>query len=418
MRHFFLLLFASVTLFSCGPNENKKDATLATGIWRATLTIQGHEVPFNMEVKKDSTNNLTVFVINAEERLLLDEVSVFGDSVRIPLHIFDASLQAKIEGNTLSGLFIKHYEKDYKIPFRAEHGIDYRFTQSDAKPVVNVTGKYRVSFFEEKDTVEAVGAFTQNGSNLTGTFLTPTGDYRFLEGNVTEDSIHLSTFDGNYVYLFNAVSKNDSLTGRFYSGKTKNVIWKALKDENAKLPDSEALTFLKPGYEKIEFKFPDVNRKTVSLSDEKYKDKVVILQIFGTWCPNCLDETKFLAPWYDKNKERGVEIIGLAYERKDDFTYASNRVKRMIEKLKVNYDFAIAGVNDKEKASKTLPMLNQVMAFPTTIFIGKDGKVKKIHTGFTGPGTGIYYEQFIEDFNETVNRLLAEKTSVASTSRL
>jgi hypothetical protein len=125
-----------------------------------------------------------------------------------------------------------------------------------------------------------------------------------------------------------------------------------------------------------------------------------------------MDETKFLAPWYTENKERGVEIIGLAYERKPDFAYASARVKKMIDKLDVSYDFVVAGTDDKEKASQTLPMLNRVVAFPTTIFIGKDGKVKKIHTGFSGPGTGVYFEQFKEQFNQTINELLVEDTTL------
>jgi thiol-disulfide isomerase/thioredoxin len=182
----------------------------------------------------------------------------------------------------------------------------------------------------------------------------------------------------------------------------------AKKNDFASLPDPESLTYLKKGYEKIEFTFPDINGKSVTLNDEKYKNKVVILQIFGTWCPNCMDETKFLAPWFLENKDRGVEIIGLAYERKNDFTYASGRVKKMINKFNVPYDFVIAGTNDKAKASETLPQLNKVVAFPTTIFIGKDGKVKKIHTGFTGPGTGKYYDLFVQHFNETVNELLTE----------
>jgi thiol-disulfide isomerase/thioredoxin len=188
--------------------------------------------------------------------------------------------------------------------------------------------------------------------------------------------------------------------------------WTAKRNDNPPMPDAEKLTYLKPGYERIDFNFPDVNGNNVSLSDDKYKNKVVILQLFGTWCPNCMDETNFLAPWYDENKHRGVEIIGLAYERKPDFIYASNRVKKMIDKLNVSYDFVIAGTDDKEKASETLPMLNKVVAFPTTIYIGKDGKVKKIHTGFSGPGTGIYYEQFKQHFNETVNELLAENVTL------
>jgi hypothetical protein len=117
-----------------------------------------------------------------------------------------------------------------------------------------------------------------------------------------------------------------------------------------------------------------------------------------------MDETRFLTDWYPKNKDRGVEIIGLAYEQKADFDYASGRVKKMKEKLNVPYDILIAGTN--ANASETLHALNRVIAFPTTIFVGKDGQVKHIHTGFSGPGTGVYYEQQQERFNEVVNQLL------------
>jgi thiol-disulfide isomerase/thioredoxin len=175
------------------------------------------------------------------------------------------------------------------------------------------------------------------------------------------------------------------------------------------MPDAESLTYLKEGYDRIDFKFPDLNHKLVSPSDEKFKGKVLILQIFGTWCPNCMDETRFLVPWYNENHERGVEILGLAYERKDDFAYASERIKKAVQKMKIPYEFVVAGVNDTEKASKTLPMLNKLLGFPTTIIIGKDGKVKSIHTGFEGPGTGIYYEQYKERFNQIINELLAAK---------
>ena len=122
---------------------------------------------------------------------------------------------------------------------------------------------------------------------------------------------------------------------------------------------------------------------------------------------------KFLNPWYQENKERGVEIIGLAFERKDDFAYASTRVKRMQSKMGIAYPIVIAGTDKKESTAAALPMLSGVRAFPTTIFVGKDGKVKKIHTGFTGPGTGTYYDEFKEDFNETVNDLLNEDVAQA-----
>jgi len=405
-----LAAFALIGMLVSCASERESTVSLKTGIWRATIDIQGHNLPFNFELVNDKQGGYDIFIRNAAEKLLLDEVSVKHDSIDIVLHIFDANIKAKITGDSLTGLFIKNYEKDYKIPFRAAYGQAFRFEHPETQTnIPDFSGKYSVTFMHEKDTTLSIGVFEQQGDSVTGTFLTTTGDYRYLQGNIVNDTLHLSTFDGNHAYLFTATKTSENtLSGEYLSGKTWRETWTAERNKNASLPDAESLTYLKEGYEKIEFTFPDIDGKPVRLSDEKYSNKVVILQLFGTWCPNCMDETKFLAPWYQQNKQRGIEIIGLAYERKDDFQYASERVKKMISKLGVEYDFVIAGTNDKEKASLTLPMLNKVVAFPTTIFIGKDGKVKKIHTGFEGPGTGIYYEQFIQHFNETVNELLNE----------
>jgi thiol-disulfide isomerase/thioredoxin len=391
------------------------DADLKAGMWRAIVEIQGRELPFNFEVQKDNTNgDIRIFLINAAERLLLDEVKIVGDSIDIGLHIFDANFKAIIKGDTLEGLFIKNFAKDYRLPFRAVYGQIHRFPKATNQlEIPDFSGKYEVKFIHEGDTTPAIALFKQFEDSVTGTFLTPTGDYRYLQGNVVNGTLHLSTFDGNYAYLFSAVRQIDgTIAGKYYSGKTWMEDWIARRNDKATLPDAENLTYLKDGFDRIAFNFPDVQGNNVSLNDAKYKNKVVILQLFGTWCPNCMDETRFLAPWFKENRDRGVEIIGLAYERKADFSYASQRIKKMIEKLDVTYDFVIAGTDDKTKASETLPMLNKVVAFPTTIFIGKDGKVKKIHTGFTGPSTGIYYEQFQQQFNETVNELLRQNVAL------
>lgn len=405
MRFIFLLLLA-FCLGACA----KKPMQLQTGIWRAVLEIQGQQLPFNFEVSTNAAGSQVVTIHNAAERLVLDEVSFQGDSVNIVLHVFDAYLRGVVKGDSLLGWFNLNYNPTYKLPFKAKVGQNFRFVQPATNSVTkNFTGKYEVQFYNEKDTAHAIALFEQTGSTATGSFLTPTGDYRYLEGSVINDTLHLSTFDGNHVYLFEVTKPNDStLLGGHWLGKSKFRTWAGKKNENAKLPDA-ALTYLKEGYDKIEFSFPDLNGNAVTLNDDRYKNKVVILQMMGSWCPNCMDETKFLSPWYDANKNRGVEIIGLAYERKPDFAYASERVKKMKEKFGVNYEYLIAGVSDNAKAAETLPMLNKVAGFPTTIFIGKDGKVKHIHTGFDGPGTGIYHEQFKERFNTIVNDLLNEK---------
>jgi thiol-disulfide isomerase/thioredoxin len=407
MRHFFsFLVIVASFLWGCEPAKPE----LKTGLWRGVLEIQGQELPFNFRVNQDSTGGFDVFIKNAKEEILLDEIVIKDDSIDFVLHVFDAQIRVAVNGDSLKGFFILNYRDNYRIPFKAAFDQDFRFGPTESKEVkTNFSGKYQVLFTNESDTTQAVGLVTQSGSYVEGSFLTPTGDYRFLEGGVFNDTLYLSTFDGNHTYLFKAYKLNDStLIGDYWSGKTFHQNWTGVQNENASLPNAESLTHLKEGYDKIEFSFPDVNGNKVSLTDEKYKNKVVILQIFGTWCPNCMDETKFLAPWYNQNKDRGIEILGLAYERKDDFTYASDRVKKMKEKWNVPYDFVIAGMNDKEKAAETLPALNRVVAFPTTIFIGKDGKVKHIHTGFEGPGTGIYHQQFIERFNQIVNACLTE----------
>jgi len=392
---------------SFGSCSSKKE--LRTGEWRGIITLQDKELPFNFEVVNDSAGMNVIYLENASERLLLDEISTVDDSIKINLHIFDATLKAKIFDDRLAGFFVKNYEKGYRLPFEARFGQSFRFVVNDNSLHADFTGKYATTFFHGSDTTRAVAIFKQQGNHAEGTFLTPTGDYRYLEGNVVNDTLHLSTFDGNHAYLFTAVKiGNNSLRGEYWSGKAWHETWIAVKNDDAALPGAESLTKLKPGYDKIDFGFPDVNGDTIHPTDAKYKNKVLILQLFGTWCPNCMDETKFLAPWYTQHKNDGIEIIGLAYEQKNDFNYASERVKKMKQKLNVDYDFVIAGTSDKKNASESLPMLDGVYAFPTTIFIGKDGKVKKIHTGFSGPGTGVYYDQFIQEFNKTINDLLTE----------
>lgn len=152
-----------------------------------------------------------------------------------------------------------------------------------------------------------------------------------------------------------------------------------------------------------------MNGDTVKYPSPNFNDKVVLIQVFGTWCPNCMDETKFLAQWYEENKDRGVEILAIAYERKNDLEYAAQRVKKVKEKLGANYQFLFGGSSDKSMASESLPMLNEIISFPTLIFIDKKGRVRNIHTGFSGPGTGKYYDEFIEEFNQVTKKLIEEK---------
>jgi thiol-disulfide isomerase/thioredoxin len=387
---------------------------MENGIWRATLkTNSAAEIPFNFEVI-DSAGGKHINIINGAERFRVDEISFTSDSVFIKMPLFDSEIKAKNKGNVLSGQWIKHLaDSDAVMDFHAKAGDDWRFFKANKNSASNVTGRWSTTFtsLDKADTTIAVGEFREENGRLLGTFLTSTGDYRFLEGTVSDNKVYLSCFDGGHAYLFTANVANDStiVDGKFYSGFSGIENWNASKDANAVLPDAYSLTALKEGFDKIEFTFTALDGKKVSLSDENYKNKVVLVQFLGSWCPNCMDETAYLVPFYKKYKSKGVEIIGLAYERTKDLNRSKRNVERLRDRFNVPYQLLLTGfTNDKAEVAASLPMLNNFEAFPTLIIIDKKGVVRKIHTGFSGPGTGKYYTEFVQEFEKTIDGLLAE----------
>jgi thiol-disulfide isomerase/thioredoxin len=398
----FMLL---ALLISC--EQPQPEIGLKSGVWRGEIVAQENKIPFNFEVEKNN-GSYNIDLINGGEKLDIDAVDILGDSLFFNMHIFDISIKAKIYKDSLVGYYSKNYAKNYVLPFNATFGKNGRFDDINSSDKFDGTWETVFQGAEGQET-DAIGIFKVEDKVLKGTFLTKTGDYRFLDGYTVKDTMYLFTFDGNHIYRFRAFMENDTLMkGEYWSGKTGYKTFVSKKNDEAELPDANTLTYLKEGFDKIEFEFPDLEGKLTSLEDERYKDKIVILQILGTWCPNCMDETRFLSDWYKKNQPADVEIIGLAYEIKDDFDYAKNRVLTMKEKMNVPYDFLIAGTSTTESASESLPMLNKVISFPTSIIIDKKGKVRRIHTGFSGPATGIYYEKFVEDFNQFMKELINE----------
>jgi thiol-disulfide isomerase/thioredoxin len=413
-----LLLFAiGISLLSaCGQDrpESTTDQSVI-GLWRGVLSIQDQELPFNFRIAPAKDDSLLLTLLNGEEQLQAGSVQATGDSVVVSMHIFDTQILAKFSGEgELSGNFVKNYVDNYTIPFRATRGETYRFRENEQETEPqNFAGRWQVNFKGENGqdtTYNAVGEFEQKAGSIKGTFLTPLGDYRYMEGRVYGNEFAISAFDGEHAFLMKAsLGQTDTLKGTFWSGKSWKEEWTAVRNDSASLPSPDSLTFLKEGYDKLAFTFPNLENRPVSLTDAQYENKVVIVQLLGSWCPNCMDETRFLADWYQRNQNKPVEIIGLAYEKKADFDYAKSRLEKLKENLGVEYELLVAGTADKAAAARTLPMLNHVLAFPTTIFIDKQGKVRKIHTGFSGPGTGAHYSKFIEDFDLFVDKLVNEE---------
>lgn len=408
------LLFLS--LFLAGCTSSPTTTILKSGTWRATLTRDGHVLPFQLDIETNSDGSTySAYAVNGTERFKLDTAYVENDSLHIPMSLYDSELVGKIGEGQLTGVWRVRRADNVsgELPFEAVLGEDYRFFETSPTPSsASFGGTWAVQFttVDPAGSYEAVGIFEQKGAELTGTFLTPTGDYRYLAGNVRGDSLFLSCFDGSHAFLFKAVRQPDgTLQGKAWYGLEDTETWTAKPDPNAKLPDANALTYLNPGYDTFDFKFPNADGKMVSLQDPAFKDKVVVVQIMGSWCPNCMDETRFLSPWHKKNRGRGVEIVGLAFERSKKKEDSAPKLRKMAERYDVYYPILLAGLSDKDSAATALPMLNHVMSFPTTIVLDKKHQVRNIHTGFSGPGTGKYYDEFVVDFNQLIDKLVAEK---------
>lgn len=373
-----------------------------------------NEVVFTIDVRTEKSKPV-FYIINDTERLRVTDIKQAGDSLFFNMPVFESSFHTKIEKDgSLKGTWIRGTRgADQYWPFKAIPGQAFRFASSKQPVKQSITGKWVVTFINTNGTTEkALAIFKQVKNKLTGTFLTTTGDYRYLDGVITNDSLKLSTFDGAHAYIFIAHIDNENTIsgGIYYFGHSGKQAWTAVKDNNAPLPEQELPTSLRKGETSLNFAFKDMDDKLVSLKDEQYKNKVVIIELMGSWCPNCMDETKFLSEYYRNNKRRGVEVLALAYEYSTDLQRSKASLEKFKTRLSVAYPILITGVavGDEQRTEKTLPQITPIRSFPTTIILDKKGNVREIQPVFYGPGTGTYYHKFVKEFNETVDRLLKE----------
>jgi thiol-disulfide isomerase/thioredoxin len=405
--HWHAIIFGLIAILtSCSSPQSR----IAEGNWRGVFFENGREIPFNFSISySGSTPTLTYR--NADDQFVTDLATISGDTLIFPVDVYDATLTAIRSTNKLTGYWSRNSDLDRKLAFEAHPDEEFRFwlPEQISESSFNPADRWDVVLVSSDSSLTpAVAEFRTESDRIFGTILTTTGDYRFLEGQLSGENLKLSSFSGGAASLLDLQFISvDSLVGTF-GGVYNSRKFYAKRNSQATLPDAYGLTYLMEGYESLDFSFPDLNGNPVSLNDEKYKDKVKIVTIMGTWCPNCMDESAFLGPWYEKNKDRGVEVIALSFEQKDDLAFAKSRFEKFSKRFGVTYDVLFAGKADKKTAAEKLPALNHVWSFPTTIFIDKAGKVRKIHTGFTGPATGVHYDQFKEDFNELVDQLVAE----------
>ncbi|MBO6532025.1 peroxiredoxin family protein [Flagellimonas sp. MMG031] len=394
----------------CASCKKEEAPKLATGDWLAKIEVsESQQLPFEFTLSQNEEGGYVMQAFNAEEVVTIDEFTFNGDSINIRMPVFEGHITGTYTTDRISGEFIEE-SKERRVPFVATYGKQDRFTVNE-DAAVNLSGIWETYFdVNTEDEYAAKGIFMQNGNRLKGTFRTKTGDYRYLDGVVTGDSMKLSAFDGSHVFLFLAEVTDSTLNGKFYSGNHSVEEFMAARNEAFELPDSNELTYLREGYDKFDFTFPNSDGEMVGLDDPMFKDKAVLVQIMGTWCPNCLDETRFYVDFVKNNPDLDLQLVGLAFEYAKTEEKAFEGIQRLQEREDVPYPILLAqyGTSNKQKANEKLPMLNHILSYPTTIYIDKSGEVRKIHTGFNGPATGEKFVEFKEEFNKTIQELTSE----------
>lgn len=401
------------------PKEIVVEPELATGHWRASIALPGAEIDSAFELdRKDGRWQATL--INGRERVPIGEVNYENRELTLRFPGFNNHIKARLADGRLIGdlTIVRQHGETQVMPFSASPGIDHgEATTTDDEVATDLSGRWSVRFHNPDGSDSAsIGEFAQRGSRLFGTFLNPNGDHRFLAGQVRGNEFKLSTFDGAHAFVFSGTIADDRIDmADFWSATNWHQKWSATRNPDVELPDAYARTWLRPGYERLEFEFPNAERRPVSLSDERFRGKVVIVTVAGTWCPNCNDEARFLAPVYQQYRERGLEVVALMFEHFEDEDRSFAQIQSFKQKFDIEYEILLAGISDKTLASDALPALSTVLAWPTTIFIDRSGRVRTIHTGFSGPGTGEHFVQLQDEFMGLIAELLDEPANLIET---
>jgi len=373
------------------------------GPWRGTLDLAGGTLKFGVEIAGTGTT-LSGKLCNGQQCNAFSKVRADGDSVHFELADFAASITAVVRGDSLVGEYRNVGNRGPRIiPFRASRG---RWPVSPAPAWL--AGQWYAQFHGTVGDSPRIFEFRNGPAGLEGTIIGNSGDYSHFWGEATKDSFALSRFDGSFVYLLRGRLVGDTLRGTFHAGLKGQTAFDAVRANGPSplTPPSEVTRADTTG--PFRFAFRDVNGVLVQSDDPRFRGKVVVVDAFGTWCPTCHEAAPALVELYNTRHAQGLEVVGLAYEVSGDTAVDGALVRRYRDKFDIPFPLLLAGINDTDAAAATLPQLQGFTAFPTTIFIGRDGRVRQVHAGFYGPATGAQHGALIAEFQREVDRLLAE----------
>lgn len=382
--------------------------SLKWGGWRGEIRYDEQAVPFLFEITPSGGEVPEITFINGKERRTIVNARVEGDSIFIPMEPFDVTIEAAFTAMSMSGSYVKHY-RDARIPFAASYG-GLRFTKNSTRPSGKIEEKWKMTFSPDSPSMsDGVGLFKQVDDQVTGTVLTETSDYRYFEGILDGDSIKLSSFDGAHAFLIlgKRTGAND-WEGEIVFDNGYNEPWIATYDSKAELDDPFEIVKVEAGTQKPYFDLLGAGSGKGAIDPSKYEGKVLVIQVFGTWCPNSLDQTNYLVDFYKKNKHKDLAILASSYEANYSQEYGLQRLTHYKQANSIPYELVLGGRLNKTSAATSFPFIDKLKAFPTLVIIDKLGYARYVHSYFNGPATGSYYDAFDARFTKIIGELLAE----------
>jgi thiol-disulfide isomerase/thioredoxin len=373
------------------------------GDWRAALDLAGGELRFSLVIE-GSASRLTGRLCNGSSCQSLSGVRIEGDSLVLEFGEYAASVAAVQRGDSLVGRYHNVGRKGPRtIPFRASRG-SWR-VQAGTPALLGRWDAWFVSGFEQ---TPRVLEFRNSPSGLEGTIISNSGDYGLFWGGMARDSFAMAHFDGSYVYLLTGRVDGDTLRGIFHAGLRSQTPFVAARSTGRPHLTPPTAVTRADTTNPFRFQFPGLDGREVSSTDPRFHGKVVLLDIFGTWCPTCHDAAPLLVGLYRDYHDRGLEIVGVAFEVTGDSATDAPLVRRYRDKFGIPFPLLLGGVSEADVVSAALPQLDGFTAFPTTVFLGRDGRVRRVHAGFYGPATGTAAETLAREFRREVERLLRE----------
>jgi peroxiredoxin len=382
--------------------------TAPTGLWDATVTVGPLKVPFRMEFQGPA-DHLKGALLDGDNRIWSTQGSAEGGKLHLRWDFFDSDLNAEWKDGAWQGEYVRRTRAGLvRRPFTAR---PYQPAGEPGKAEASLAGHWilKADTASRGNVMEAV--FRQSGSEVTGTVQRIDGDFGVLGGKMAQKHAVLSHFDGIRATLMEiSIEADGSLSGSI-NGRVRFTAVKA--DKAAALgipqpPDPSRFTSVKDPAAPFAFRFQDLNGNWVANTDERFHNKVVLVTLTGSWCPNCHDEAPVLADLYRRFHGKGLEVVALGFEYTGEVERDREQLRAFSRRHDLPYTILLAGTTEEGEVERKLPQIKSFGAFPTTFFLGRDGRVRAVHAGFAGPANPEEHKRLVGETQELVEHLLAE----------